>query len=35
MITKSAIAIFSHGHCVGLLMLVQAVANAGVYNSSF
>lgn len=35
MITKSGIAIFSHDHCLGLLMLVQAVTNAGVSNSSF
>lgn len=35
MITESASAIVSHGHCLGLLMLVQAVTNAGVSNSSF
>lgn len=35
MITKSAVAIFSHDHCLGLLMPDQAVTNAGVSNSSF
>lgn len=35
MITESAIAIFSHNHCLGLLMPDQAVTNAGVCNSSF
>lgn len=35
MITKSAIALSSHDHCPGVLMLVQAVIHTGVSNSSF